>query len=185
MRSASAWIVASLFLAGSTADAKPATDPMPTVAKAAFVKLMRGTEVIPDKGWVTFKSVKKGNGPVQFTFKSGSKAGSGFATLYKKQWVFSTQKVTAKDLNTVTKAMVSHLKEYFFEGWDESPKQIAKYCKLVRPERTFWTGEMSDPYSLVNNYPMVFACTNPTGSDHGFYVGYNPKTKATEAYDFN
>jgi hypothetical protein len=181
----SAWILASLFLAGA-AYAKPtAKDPLPTVAKATFVSLMRGSDVIPDKGWVKFTSVKKGNGPIQFTFKAGSKSGSGFATLFNKKWVFTTQKVTQKDLKNVTKAMVSHLKEYFFEGSDETPQQIAKYCKLVRPQRTFWTGETSDPYNLVDSYPLVFSCTNPTGTDHGFYVGYNPKTKAVEAYDFN
>jgi len=185
MRSASACVLASLFLAG-VVDAKPAAkDPLPTVAKATFVKMMRGSDVIPNKGWVTFTSTKQGKGPIQFTFKAGSKSGSGYAMQYKKHWVFTTKPVTSKDLTTITKAMVSHLKEYFFEGWDASPKQIAKYCKLVRPERSFWNGETSDPYNLVGSYPLVFSCTNPTGSDHGFYVGYNPKTKATEAYDFN
>ena len=186
MNISTAWLLGSLFLAGA-AWAKPAAQgPLPNAAKAAFVKMMRGTQVIPDKGWVSFTSDKQGRGPIHFTFTAGNKSGSGYATLFDKQWVFTTQRVTRQDLRNVTQAMVTYLKDSgFFEGWDETPQQIAKHCQLVRPKRTIWTGETSDPQNLVDSFPMVFSCTNPTGSDHGFFVGYNPKTKTASAYDFN
>jgi hypothetical protein len=175
-----------ILLSAAPAGAKPAaTSLLPDVAKASFVSQMRGTGVIPAGGWVKFTALPSSKQPIKFDFKAGAKSGTGYATLYKGTWVFTAQPVTKKDLTTVTKAMVSYLKENFFPNNDETPAQIAKYCRMVRPERTFWTGEMSDPYNLVGSYPMVFCMRNPTGTDHGFFVGYNPKTKATEAYDFN
>jgi hypothetical protein len=181
-----ALLAACIFLCSAPAGAKPtAKGPLPDVAKASFVSMLRGTGVIPDKGWVKFTTAASSKLPIKFDFKAGAKTGSGYATLYKGKWVFSTQQVTQKDLTTVTKAMVSYLKENFFPNNDETPAQIAKLCKMVRPERTFWKGETTDPYNLVGSYPMVFCMLNPTGSDHGFYVGYNPKTHTTEPYDFN
>jgi hypothetical protein len=181
-------MAAGILLAAGSAGAKPTTKAqLPVQARAAFVKLMRGTDVIPSKGWVSFTSLGQvGNSKaMKFAFSSGNKSGVGYALRYKQQWVFTTQPVTSKDLSRVTRAMVGYLKENFFPDQDVTPGQIAKYCKAVRPQRTIWQGETSDPQGLVSSFPMVFCLSNPTGTDHGFFVGYDPASHATQAYDFN
>jgi hypothetical protein len=176
----------STVLLAAPAAAKPTTQGvLPDVAKRTFVSLMRGTGVIPDKGWVSFKTSAGTAKQVKFDFKAGTKSGSAYATKYKGRWVFTPEAVGPKDLTAVTKSMVSYLKENFWQGGDATASQIAKYCKLVKPQRTFFKGESGDPDGLSSSYPMVFCFVNPTGSDHGFYTGYNPKTRATESYYFN
>jgi hypothetical protein len=139
-------------------------------------------------GTATISNVK-GNERTGFEFnwRADGETKKAFAFSYNGNWVFSPEKLTKANLDTATKAF----QKYFDENWAQDLRDNGSSAAEVRemrtnffPTRVMFPGE-SDPQDLVSSYPMVFSLNNPTGSDHGCYVGLNPRTNETEAYTFN
>ncbi len=97
------------------------------------------------------------------------------------------KKLTKANLDTATKAFQKYFDEERAPDLRSNGTSAAEVRAMradFKPHYVFFPGQ-SDPNDLVSSYPLVFSFKNPTGSDHGCYVGLNPTNGDTEAYTFN
>jgi hypothetical protein len=161
---------------------------LPPDARKAFVDHMEGVLYGADDQRVELRNVR-GNAREGFTvdFTAGAHSGTAHLLPYQGTWIPSPVKLDKKDLDAAVAAMQS----YFDENWvpelgdDHSAAEIQKMRAALLPQSVFFPFQDSDPNNFSVDYPVCFSMNNPTGSDHGFYVGLNPATGEAEAYDFN
>ncbi|MBI5494006.1 MAG: hypothetical protein HY904_03205 [Deltaproteobacteria bacterium] len=159
---------------------------LPTAATDAFKQMMKDQALA--SGNVTLKEVTgSARDGYAFSYTAGGKTREAHALKAGDEWFFSPQKVTKEDLQTVTRAF----QKYFDEEWAPELRDNGSTAAEVRrmrteftPQRTMFPGE-SDPSNYAADWPLVFSLNNPTGSDHGCYVAFNPADKTTECYTFN
>jgi len=163
---------------------------LPVEGKAAFDTFMADHLLAP-AGALNVSSVS-GNATEGFAFTwtaSDGTTGKARGFPVDGAWFFTDKEVSRADLNKAT----AHFLAYFDaeiapelkNDWGMSAQEIADIRKAVKPSRTYFTGEDGDPHDLVSSYPLVFTFENPTGSDHGYFLGFNPQTDENEAYTFN
>jgi len=162
---------------------------LPIDARDAFVSELRDHGIVGERAAVKIEGVKgDAAGGFEFKWSAGAKKGDGFVLALKDGGHFTAPaKVAKKDLDAATAAFRKH----FDESWaaqlkddGATPAEVRKMRAEIVPSRLLFPGE-SDPNDLASTYPLVFVMNNPTGSDHGFYVGLDPRTGDSEAYDFN
>lgn len=161
---------------------------LPPEAKQTFVDHMKNALYGADDQNVSLSNVR-GNARDGFTvdFVAGTNSGTAYLMPYEGNWIPSPVKLSTKDLDAAKAAMQS----YFDENWvpelkdDHSDAEIKAMRDALLPESVFFPFQESDPYNFSVDYPVCFSMNNPTGSDHGFYVGLRPATGEAEAYDFN
>lgn len=162
------------------------TAQLPLDVRDAFVGLVRDQAM--GDGQVKLSNVKGSvSSGFSFTWKVDGQAHEAHATRYLGEWVFSPVKITKANLDAATKAF----QKYFDDDWapelrdnGSTPAEVRAMRADFKPQYVFFPGQ-SDPNDLVSSYPLVFSFSNPTGSDHGCYVGLNPTNGDTEAYTFN
>ncbi|MFH1811919.1 MAG: hypothetical protein ABIJ09_24485 [Pseudomonadota bacterium] len=161
---------------------------LPHDAEQVFVGRMKDILWGADDQNVAVSNVR-GNVRDGFTvdFVAGANSGTAYLMAYEGNWIPSPVKLEKKDLDAAKAAMQS----YFDENWvpelkdDHSDAEIKEMRDALLPESVFFPFQDSDPYNFSVDYPVCFQMNNPTGSDHGFYVGLKPATGEAEAYDFN
>ena len=120
-------------------------------------------------------------------YVAGANSGTAYLMPYGGSWIPSPVKLSTRDLDAAKAAMQS----YFDENWvpelkdDHTDAEIQKMRDALLPQSVFFPFQDADPYNFSVDYPVCFSMNNPTGSDHGFYVGLKPATGEVEAYDFN
>lgn len=162
---------------------------LPTDVKAAFSEQLKWAD-LTSRDSVTIKNVT-GNTTSGYQFKwqdADGKTGDGFAVKHDGDWFMADRKISKANLNKATDLFL----EYFDaeiapemkNDWGSSAAEIKSARDAVRPTRAYFSGE-SDPHDLVSSYPFVLTFENATGSDHGYFLGFNPGTGESEAYAFN
>jgi hypothetical protein len=163
---------------------------LPLEAERAFGQMVNDYE-LATPGAVTVSNVTGTNAEgFAFTWKAlDGTTGQARALLFEGQWFFTDKPITRPELERAQ----AHFLAYFdaeitpelINDWGMDPAEVADLRKEVRPRRAYFDGESSDPNGLTSSYPLVLSFTNPTGSDHGYFLGFNPTTDETEAYTFN
>jgi hypothetical protein len=163
---------------------------LPLEAERAFEQMVNDYE-LATPGDVTVSNVSGSNAQgFTFTWKAvDGTTGQARALLVEGNWFFTDKPITRVDLD---RAQVHFLAYFDAEiapelenDWGLDPAEIANIRKEVRPRRAYFDGEMSDPHGLTSTFPFVISFENPTGSDHGYFLGFNPTTDETEAYTYN
>ncbi|MBI2377986.1 MAG: hypothetical protein HYV07_28545 [Deltaproteobacteria bacterium] len=160
---------------------------LPEKISSAFKQTMVDTGLAPSKAAVSITNTKKTSSNYQFDFEIGGKTGRAYAIKYADGYVMSPLKLTKSTLDAATHAMRNAFDEEFQDMTAElSASERAAMRRAIVPERALFPGEESDPYNYSDEYPLVLSMANPTGSDHGFYVGIDPKKPSgASAYTFN
>lgn len=161
---------------------------LPPTLKASFDEMVRwgGLEGITDAAIVGVRG-SEDTGFV-FDWQAGSRSGTAYAIRHQGDFVLSPRELTSTELQKATDIA----KRYFDEHWapelrdafDVSDAEIAEMRRGIRPTGVLFDGQ-EDPVGLGDSYPVVVAMENTTGSDHGFWVGFDPATGDGEAATFN
>lgn len=165
---------------------------LPVPVREAFLDIMEYGEVAPSRDAVTISNTTGSSATgFQFDYTIGGETKKGYAIPYAGHFVLSPTPIEKKTLDAATAKMRQHFDEHFapfMAEWapENTPAVIAQVRAAIRPERAYFPGEYSDPYNFVADYPIVLSFDNQSGSDHGFFVGIDPKKPGeAEAYDFN
>ncbi len=165
---------------------------LPLGVKEAFLDIMEYGEAAPSRDAIGISNVSGGSqSGYRFDYTIGDETRTAHAIPYAGHFVLSPIAIEKKTLDAATAKMRAHFDEHFapfMTEWasENTPAVIAAARAAIRPERAYFPGEYSDPYSFVETYPLVLSFDNQTGSDHGFFVGIDPKKpNEAEAYDFN
>lgn len=160
---------------------------LPASIAKRFKELMVDTSVAGSASDVKISGVKQSSAGYEFKYEIGGETKSAFAISYAGGHVLSPVKLTKTALDAASEAMRDILAEDFQEMLEEhTAAEVKAMKKLVVPDHAFFPGQDSDPYSYTDEYPVVLSLHNPTGSDHGFYVGIDPaKPAEASAYAFN
>lgn len=165
---------------------------LPIPVRDAFLDLMEYGEVAPSRDAVSISNTTGSAATgFRFDYTIGAETKTAYAIPYAGQLVLSPVPIEKKTLDAATAKMRAHFDEHFapfMAEWapENTPAVIAEVRAAIRPERAYFPGEYSDPYNFVADYPLVLSFDNQSGSDHGFFVGIDPKKPGqAEAYDFN
>lgn len=155
---------------------------------AALTTLKSAVEESGGEGDLKVSDVK-GDATKGFSFHyaMGNVSGEAFAVKYGAGFVITPVKVTTEDLDKATRAFKAYFNESFVPDMREmgsSSSEIAAARRALVPRYALLPGG-SDPEGLTSSYPLVFNFPNESGSDHGFYLGFNPANGENEAYAFN
>ncbi len=162
---------------------------LPHGAKEAFVDLML-SPYWRDEPEVKIANIK-GNerDGFELDYEVGAHKGKAFITGYEGSWISSPVKLEKKDLDLAVETMQSYFDEHWaaelLDDYDTPADEIASMRASLLPEHVFFPHMDSDPYNYSEDYELCFGMNNPTGSDHGFYVGLDRATGNADAYDFN
>lgn len=167
---------------------------LPKAIERAFAELVRwGDIVTPDAdaalSQIELKNVK-GDAQKGFSFDYaiGDVVGTIHATNYEHEWILAPIELSKNDLDQATSAMREYFDAYWADelisDYDETPESVADMRDSIIPESFIWPGN-TDPIGISDGFPVALAFHNPTGSDHGFYAGFNPATGDSDAGDFN
>jgi hypothetical protein len=122
-----------------------------------------------------------------FDWERGDASGTAYALNHEGSWVLSPKPVSSADLKAAEEIFKSYFDEYWVSDlvsdYDYEPQEVEDMRDSLSVSRVHFTDD--DPIGLYDSYPLVFSISNPTGSDHGFYVGYDPATGDGDAGDFN
>lgn len=161
---------------------------LPPPVKESFDELLRwgGIEGIDAANIVGVRG-SEATGFV-FDWQSGSRSGTAYAIRHQGELVLSPVDLTSAQLQQATDVA----KRYFDTDWapelrdnyGASASEIAEMRKGIKATGVLFSGQ-EDPVGLADSYPVVVSMENTTGSDHGFWVGFNPATGEGEAATFN
>lgn len=165
---------------------------LPLHVRDAFLDIMEYGEAAPSRDAVSLSNTTGSPATgYRFDYTIGAETKTAYAIPYAGHFVLSPVPIEKKTLDAATAKMRQHFDEHFapfMAEWSDenTPAVIAQARAAIRPERAYFPGEYSDPYNFVADYPIVLSFDNQTGSDHGFFVGIDPKKPGqAEAYDFN
>ncbi|MBI4821872.1 MAG: hypothetical protein HY791_36780 [Deltaproteobacteria bacterium] len=160
---------------------------LPAALAKEFKALLTDSGMAESAAAVKISNVKSSGSSFTFDYELGGEKKSAHAISYAGGHVLSPVKLTKATLDAATNAMRKQFDEEFSDLAEEhSAAEISAMRKQIVPGHAFFPGQDSDPYSYTNEYPVVLSMNNPTGSDHGFYVGIDPKKPSeASAYTFN
>jgi hypothetical protein len=160
---------------------------LPPPLKTAFDDMVRwgGLEGVTEAAIVGVRG-SEDTGFV-FDWQAGSRTGTAYAIRHQGEHVLSPVDLTSAELQKATDIA----KRYFDEHWapelkdnGASDAEVAEMRRGIRATGVLFDGQ-EDPVGLGDSYPVVVSMENTTGSDHGFWVGFNPATGEGEAATFN
>lgn len=127
-------------------------------------------------GPATFTNVK-GDDQTGYTFDwaAGNKSGKAYAIPFEGQLVLTDRPVPTAMMKAAVDEMRSYFDSYFATdllNYGETAASIADMRSSIGISSFLWAGE-DDPVGANSSYDFAFSMHNPTGSDHGFYVGVN------------
>ncbi len=161
---------------------------LPQVVEKAFADLVEYDE-LGVTGPISLSNVQ-GNATAGFSFdyKVGDTSGQAFAAKFDGAWILSPIKLTAADVDAATNAMRNYFDSYWVtdlrSDWGLSDAEIDDMRAAITVDGFVWPAN-PDPIGIADSYPVALSFNNPTGSDHGFWAGYNPATGDSDAGDFN
>lgn len=161
---------------------------LPPTLKASFEELVRwgGIEGVRDASVVGVRG-SEDTGFV-FDWQAGSRSGTAYAIRHQGELVLSPVEVTSAELQKATEIAKRYFDEYWApdlkDNFDASDAEIAEMRRGIRATGVLFDGQ-EDPVGLSDTYPIVVSMENTTGSDHGFWVGFDPATGEGEAATFN
>lgn len=162
---------------------------LPPPVKEAFDEMVRWGGITGVDTTVNVVGVR-GSEATGFVFdwQAGARSGTAYAIRHQGELVLSPVDLTSAELQKATDVA----KRYFDEQWAPelrdafgvSDAEIAEMRRGIKPTGVLFDGQ-EDPVDLGGSHPVVVAMKNTTGSDHGFWVGFDPATGQGEAATFN
>lgn len=169
-------------------DPPPAAATVPADAAEHIAEQLYLADVIeqPD-GFETSNVRELPDGSVQFDWTGEGGSGAAWMKKIDGDWFIGPEPMTSSTLYQATLGMRAYFDTVFADQmsqWPASPHEIQAARDLIEPVRVLFDGE-EDPTGLSDDFPLVFLMKNPTGSDHGFFVGYDPATGDRRGEAFN
>jgi hypothetical protein len=127
------------------------------------------------------------DGSFHFDWSGEGNTGTAWMKKIDGEWFIGPAPLSASTLHQATLGMRAYFDTEFADfmsQWPASPHEIQAARDGIEPIRVLFAGE-EDPTGLSQQFPLVFLMRNATGSDHGFFVGYDPATGESRGEAFN
>ncbi len=146
---------------------------LPRGALASFDQLLADYGALEVDGPATFTNVS-GNDKDGYTFDwaAGNKSGKAHAIPYEGNWLVAEKAIPKAVMDAAVTAMRDHFDAYFAPDLLQSGETRAALGSMrdaITIASVMWSGEEDPVGAYQSDY--AFTMENPTGSDHGFYVG--------------
>ncbi len=163
---------------------------LPSALRRELVETLDAYAIVGGDGEITLTKVR-GNERDGYAvdFSRGTQGGTAYATRFGEAWVLSPKPIDAATLELAQKVALEYFDSEWApelrNDWGLGEREVSAMRERVVPTRVMFGGEDTDPHGLIDTHPLVLQFSNPTESDHGFYVAVDPESRTGEAYTFN